>query len=248
MLSGCGASPNWQRKTFEEMGMGSKFCVQLFDWLNSIGEVAMRQSSFLSFLATSFPDWLPQLYDIQREKRKAEFDYVLNERCIEALEDFKNRSADDMRLIKLCAKDQKVYQAENEVLGARLEMYSSKEVDRGNAQGSREELADVGMECKIDQGQRELAALSQELRLMMTADDTITREKVPQRRADLINLEMNVKELMTQVRLLKIQVENNKDTRLEVHPLSVDARLKAQAAGEAKALDHIPWAPAAGLL
>jgi len=239
MLSGYGASPNWQRKTFEEMGMGSKFCMQLFDWLNSIGEVAMRQASFLSFLATSFPDWLPQLYDIQREKRKAEFDFVLNERCIEALEDFKNRSADDMRLVGLCAKDQRVYKVENEMLGARLEVYSTKELDLGKAQGSREELAVVGMECKIDQGQRELAALSQELRLMMTADDTITREKVPQRRADLINLEMNVKELMTQVRLLKTQVESNKDTRLEVHPLSVDARLKAQAAGEAKALDHI---------
>ena len=47
------------------MGMGAKLCTQLFKWLTSIVEISIRQLEFLAFLTSSFPDWLPQMIELQ---------------------------------------------------------------------------------------------------------------------------------------------------------------------------------------
>jgi hypothetical protein len=59
------SNPRWNVHTFETMGSGSKFACQLFHWLTSVVEIAQRQQEFLAFIASSFPDWLPTMYEHQ---------------------------------------------------------------------------------------------------------------------------------------------------------------------------------------
>ena len=40
------ANPRWKAETFEQIGLGSKFCSQLFNWIISVNEVAERQREF----------------------------------------------------------------------------------------------------------------------------------------------------------------------------------------------------------
>ena len=239
MLSGLAASPRWRRETFEDMGMGCKFCMQLFDWLDSIGTVAARQSEFLSFLASSFPDWLPQLHDIQRDKRQKDFEREINMRCIEALREFRSRSADDMRIIKLLDSNIKTMEHENRKFAEDIEICDSKEVALMKQQETREELAIVGMTCKLEQRQVQLENLRNEYRKLMQEDTLLAKQRAVEVRSDLVESEMFVKELGTQLRLLHMQVDNNGNVRMEAVGLPLEARVKAQACGEARALEII---------
>ena len=47
-------------------------CTQLFNWIISVTEVADRHE-FGSFLVSSFPDWLPQMYELEAKSRNCEF-------------------------------------------------------------------------------------------------------------------------------------------------------------------------------
>lgn len=239
MLAGLGASPRWRRETFENMGMGCKFCMQLFDWLNSIGTVASRQSEFLPFLASSFPDWLPQLHDLQREKRRADFEREINLRCIQALQEFRSRSADDMRIVKLLDEATRKLNIENKAFSEEMAESDAREAGLMKQQASREDLAIVGMEVKLEEGQADLERLTSEYRKLMQSDTLLAKERAVEVRVDLVNLELSVKEVGTQLRLLKLQVDNNGSTRKEPADLPLEARIKAQACGETKALEFI---------
>jgi hypothetical protein len=87
------------------MGQGSALCVCLFQWLSSIVEIAIRQQvssldrfensrltqlrvqEFLSFLGSSFPDWLPKFAEFQRQIRVCQFKNALEGRCVQMLKE-----------------------------------------------------------------------------------------------------------------------------------------------------------------
>ena len=81
------ANPRWKQETFEQIGLGSKFCTQLFNWIISVTEVADRQREFGSFLVSSFPDWLPQMYELEAKSRNCEFTIEIASRCIEKVKE-----------------------------------------------------------------------------------------------------------------------------------------------------------------
>jgi hypothetical protein len=69
------------------MGMGSKVCIQLFHWLASVVEIAKMQAQFISFITSSFPDWLPKLQGFQQSARALEQEIAIDERCFNYLDE-----------------------------------------------------------------------------------------------------------------------------------------------------------------
>ena len=69
-------SPNWNQKTFEDIGLGGKMGGVLFTWVNCLIDVCFRQQEFLAFITEPFPQWLEPLMKAQRKMRGKEMELV----------------------------------------------------------------------------------------------------------------------------------------------------------------------------
>eukprot|EP01032_Pedospumella_encystans_P016914 gene16914-19277_t len=231
-------NPRWNINTFESMGMGSKICVQLFKWLSSIVEVAARQQEFLALIASSFPDWLPKLYELQKSARGAELEIELNKKCIQVLKVFQAQVEDDstlgsvldaeMTAIKRAEKDAKI----------RIR-HTLFEVDKlKDDQSSREVYALEAMEVKVEQTQEELDDLVlqyHEKIQLASAGERGAIEALPVLRHRLTNQRLKLTELDGQRKVLQNQVEANRAKRKDPARLTPEIMVKTQIAGEEKA-------------
>lgn len=231
------SNPRWRVETFENMGMGSKFCKQLFLWIISVIEVSRRQREFDTFLTSSFPDWLPVLYDIQATQRKCEFMKEFHNRSIQKIEENQVRFNDAL-LSKYMEFDKKEHREKIELEEKEMAEMIEKESSLCTDQVKREDFAILSMEDRYvqmeeeaDEYQREFLEASQ----LAQTGNTKAQEDLPELRRRVQQHDMSMKSLDAQLRLLKAQCDMNKSRRLESMSLQVEARVKAAAAGEAYA-------------
>lgn len=231
-------NPRWNYQTFENMGMGSKICVQLYKWLTSIVEVAARQQEFLALIASSFPDWLPKLHEYQKSARSAEMEIELNKKCIQVLNVFKEQTQDDytlaavlegeMNLVKRAEKDAKVRMR-----------HTLADIDKlKDDQSSREIYALEAMEKKVEESQQELDDLVIQYHdsvQLAASGERAAIEALPDLRHRLTNQRLKVTELDGQRKVLQNQVEGNRQKRKDPARLTPEIMVKTQIAGEEKA-------------
>jgi hypothetical protein len=231
-------NPRWHINTFEQMGMGSKICVQLFKWLSSIVEVAARQQEFLALIASSFPDWLPKLNDLQKSARAAEMEIELNKKCLQVLGVFRAQAGEDETLLSvLDAETVLVKRAEKD--GKIRMRHALQDIDKlKDDQSSREVFALEAMERKVEQNQEELDELvvkyHEAVQLAATGERGAV-EALPDLRHRLTNQRLKLTELDGQRKVLQNQVEGNRQKRKDPARLTPEIMVKTQIAGEEKA-------------
>ncbi len=231
-------NPRWNLATFQSMGMGSKICCQLFLWLTSIIEIAGRQQEFLSLIATSFPDWLPKLYDLQKAARISEFEIELNKKCMSVLDLFRARSADDDTLLSVLDKEVLlVKRASNDARGRMKDTLNEIEKLKSD-QSSREVYALLATEQKVADNNQELDEMAktfQQTFRLAGQGDRAAIEALPELKIGLTNQRLKVTELDGQRKLLEMQVEMNRTKRKNPARLTPEIAFKTLLAGEAKA-------------
>ena len=231
-------NPAWCIQTFENMGMGSRICCQLFKWITSIIEIATRQQEFLSLIATSFPDWLPKLNDLQKSSRANEFEIELHKKCLQILQDHAASREGDPDYSEILEKEMKyVKRALND---ARMNLKDIlQETDKlKNDQASREVVALQALERKVEDSNAELnefAKAFHEAMGLAKKGDRAAQEKISELRHLLTNQRLKASELDAQRKLLELQIESNKVKRKDPAQLTSEILFRTIIAGEAKA-------------
>lgn len=231
-------NPNWKLQTFETMGLGSKICCQLFKWLTSVVEIAIRQQEFLSLIATSFPDWLPKLNGLQASARYAEFDYELNKKTYQLLSNHFDNHQEDPDYIEILDKEMKyVKKLMNDARSRSKDvLYEISKLK--SDQSSREVVALDAMEqrtLEADEMLKEMAAQFKEATELAARGDRRAQESLSELRHNLTNQKLKLNELAAQKKLLEIQVESNRAKRKDPAQLPSDVLARTILAGEAKA-------------
>jgi hypothetical protein len=230
-------NPRWKLDTFEQIGLGSKFCAQLFNWIISVTEVAERQREFGSFLVSSFPDWLPQMFELEGKTRACEFNIEVASRCIEKIKETTIHMGDPA-LTKLCEvsiKEQDAIIDENEENFRAL----NADIDHlCNSQIKREDLAIVNLEDRLEEMLIETKEMTEQYLIttrLASGGDPNAKNKLPELRAQMTEHELSIKSLEAQLRILKEQVTMNHSRRSASGALPIDIRVKGTAIGEALA-------------
>ncbi|RYH20766.1 hypothetical protein EON65_22485, partial [archaeon] len=244
-------NPNWNIYTFERMGKGSRICCQLFKWLTAMIEISERQQQFMSLIATSFPDWLPKMNELQQTGRLCEFEIELNRKCLEVLQEHKMTREDDEEYIDILDKEMKyVRKASNDAKGrlknAILEISKLK-----NDQSTREMVALQTLEQRLDESRQELDELSKALKLATEKaelGDRAAKEAIQELRLRVTNQKLKTSEMEGQRRLLELQVESNKAKRRASARLASNTIYRTALAGEAKAAYIIAQVDAKAML
>lgn len=234
-------NPLWCLETFETMGMGSKFCCQLFKWVRSMLEVAKKQVKFLLFLTSNYPDWLPKLYEMQQAYRASEFETSLNDRCIETLKMYKERAGDDFLLDQALAKEILILTRNNETLNNEKEQLLKTETIIKADQIKREKVLVMAMDLKVKNLVKERKAVAKryaEASLSAANGDRLAISELPELRVQLIELELTTNELESQNKLALVQIEKYEQLREKNNRLPADILLLVINAGEARAV-HI---------
>lgn len=224
--------------TFETMGIGAKICCQLFKWITSIVEISARQQEFLNLIASSFPDWLPKLYELQRTSRLCEFELELNRKCVDVVVEFMNINSNDEILFSAIEKElllvkRNVIDSKGRLKDALVEIDKLK-----SDQAAREVYALEAMVEKCNSAKEEkdelLHLFQQNLTLSKQGDRGAT-ESLAELRHQISNQQLKVSELDSQKKILEMQVEGNRLKRTNPARLPSDVTAKAVLAGEAKA-------------
>jgi hypothetical protein len=237
LYSAMAKNPNWQLKTFESMGMGSRICCQLFKWLTSVVEIAIRQQEFLSLIATSFPDWLPKLNSLQCSLRFGEFEYELNKKCYAILNDHYETRKEDIPYIEILEKEMKLIKRTMNECKSRTKDILMEINKIKNDQSSREVVALQSMEDRCMEGDLELKDLAkqfQEFNGPAAQGDRRAMEKISELKHLLTNQKLKLTELQAQKKLLEIQVESNRLKRKDPAQLPPDILVRTILAGETK--------------
>lgn len=235
-------NPLWSVNTFENMGQGSKFCVQMFEWLSSIIEISSRQQEFLMFLASNFPDWLPKLYEIQASMRKCEMDRAINDRCMEVLNDEMSRNNlidEDPALCQLLEKEILLMTKENEESVQSWRSLRRQQDKLKEDQSSREKFAKISLEERLQEQKEVYENLAKEYQSALqgaSEEDRGMIAKLPDLRIRLTNQKLIVNEMESQWKLLVLECEKNEERRKDAAKLAPDLAAQCQSIGEAKAL------------
>ena len=232
-------SDGWKKETFEQMGSGSKLASQIFIWLESITVIAIAQDRFISFLANSFPDWLPQLLNYRAEWRAHSFDSEIRSRCISTLESLRERITDDIDLDIALQKEIKTLEKETNESQEKQHEINGKITRLGAEQTKREEIAIVQMENKVIVTKKTrdmLIKKVKELTELMAEGDRAAEEELVDIRDQLTTQQIVVNEIEAQDKLLKVQCQKNVEQRKFSNFLPPEIKPKAIAAGESKAL------------
>lgn len=244
-------NPKWCIETFQTMGRGSKFCVQMFKWLISMINVAQAQTKFFDFIGDKFPDWLPKMFDVQKNARKCEFDMALNDRCINMLQQAMEASPDDLHLQEILENEKAALMREKEGAENKLKNLNKRENQIGDDQAAVESMTLKTLGDRLEAKESEMKQCAQEyLQLVKhTQDgDNIAEERLPGARDRLTTLRVEAKELRIQHGLLLSQIESNQQRRRDRKPLSAEVLVRVNMAGEAKALLILATAKKAILL
>lgn len=249
-------SPRWNISTFENMGMGSTFCSRMYMWVSSVVEVAAKQQEFLTFIAASFPDWLPKLYDIQRSIRKSEFDNIYFSRVIQILTD----DLDSQNNNSTVAKDSTVGKKEDNNISELSQMLQREisvlkrdarenktsftsllreELALNKDQVSKETLAITTFEIKFNDIKNEYRTIVEYFTQVNTdasKGDKRAIAALSDAKVQVTNHKLLTDEMSGQLKLLKLQCETNSERRKDDSRIPVDVRLQSSAAGEGKAL------------
>jgi len=191
-------NPRWCVETFETMGQGSKCCTQVFKWVSSMVDVAIRQEQFLGFIANVFRDWLPQLMDLQKLSRRHEFDVALLERKASMIEDLSKLIKDDPALLNMMTAEIRHSTAALQEAKDRLVQSHVDEETMRSDQTSKETHAMVMMEQKVNDSEKvvlQLAAAFQNLLTAAEKGDLRAEDQLAEARANLIMERVVVKEL-----------------------------------------------------
>lgn len=231
-------NPTWNIHTFQHMGKGSRICVQLFKWLTAMIEVSDRQQQFLSLIATSFPDWLPKLNEMQQSARQCEFEIELNKKAMEVVGLQREKREEDEDYCALLEKESKMLKRLMNDAKSRLKHLVIEMAKLKNDQSTREMVALTTIEERLTESRTELDALAtalQETTARAEQGDRAAKEFVQELRLKLTNQKLKNSEMEGQKKLLEIQVESNKAKRRADSRLPSAVLSRVLLAGEAKA-------------
>ena len=228
-------NPKWKLETFEGMGTGSKLCSHLFTWVEGIIDVATRQQSFLTFIATSFPDWLRELNELQASSRSFEFNVAINSRCIDIISGFMKANPLDTQLNTLLVSEinkmEKIIFADKEQQAV---VFKGEEKVKHD-QAKREAILHATMHNKLLGMVDELTVIANKYKGVAAQamnGDQASQKELPQVRADLTHKELEVNEYRTRFKVLGQETASNDNSRRKDGRLASDIRAKAYVAGE----------------
>lgn len=231
-------NPNWKLDTFETMGLGSKLAVQMFKWVNSVILVSKNQPEFLYFIASPFPDWLPQLQRLQAESRQSDFNLAVANRTIDTIKQYQLLNPNDEILNDLLNKEIKYILRNVENYEYSRKVTFDKEDNVREAQVVREKVTVANMNNKLMTHIEELSVIAKKYKNIAKAasgGDKAAEKALPDARADLIHKELACNDYRSQFKLIKSICADNEQTRKNMGRLTNDLRAKAHVAGEAAA-------------
>ena len=232
-------NPKWCVETFETMGKGSKACTQLFRWLDSMIVVGTCQTKFFNFIGDKFPDWLPKLFDIQKKARKCEFEICLQQRAINVIQQLMDTSIGEDNLLLTLAEEKHQLQRERDGTSEKLKRFEKSEKMLGEDQSTLEDMTFRTMLDRVEQKEASLRELADEYSQLISDTElgsTVAEGKLAGARERLITAQLEVKEFKIQEGMLKAQIDNNRQRRRKRKPLSAEVIIRANLAGEGKAL------------
>ena len=234
-----GRNPKWCVETFETMGKGSKACTQLFKWLDAMIVVGLCQTKFFNFIGDKFPDWLPKLFDLQKKARKCEFDVCLLNRAINILQQLMDTSPGEDNLLLTLADGKSQLERERDGTIKKLARYDKYEKMLGEDQTALEAMTFKTMLDRVEQKEENLLELAESYSTLVHETEmgnTLSETKLGGTRERLITAQLEVKEFKIQEGMLKAQIDNNRQRRRKRKPMSAEVIIRANLAGEAKAL------------
>jgi hypothetical protein len=80
-----GNNPKWNLETFSSIGLGRKLCTELFLWLSNMIQIAEKQDQFISYLTSSFPDWIQKFHELHTNLRHHQYDVEMKTYCIRGM-------------------------------------------------------------------------------------------------------------------------------------------------------------------
>jgi hypothetical protein len=247
---------NWNLTSLQSIGAGSRCCCQLYSWLTSIVDVHYKQPEFLSYLTSTFPDWLRDLFQYRETRRKCEFDLALRLHCDELLATEEKLAKDRLSALKKGKdldqaelREKKIYLAlidrERKILKKSIETIQAEHAQNNvseerliHDQAVRERYSIMQYESKFIDAKRNYEKILHqykhdhqvaELANVLHAP-SIQRNLTEQRRL-LDNQRMVLEELETQMKLLLIQIGKNEERRrnLNIFPSTIQEALNQAA-------------------
>ena len=231
-------NPNWKLDTFETMGLGSKLAIQMFKWVNAVILVSKNQPEFLYFIASPFPDWLPQLQKLQAESRYCDFNLAVANRTIDTIKQYQQLNQNDDMLNELLDKEIKYIIRNMDTHEYNKKAIFDKEDNVRELQIVREKVTLANMNNKLMIHIDELSTIAKKYKITSKAassGDKGAEKSLPDARADLIHKELACNDYRSQFKLVKAICDDNQMTRKNMGRLSNDIRAKAHVAGEAAA-------------
>jgi hypothetical protein len=244
-------NPRWNIFTFENMGKGSRICVQLFKWLTAIIEVSDRQQQFMSLISSSFPDWLPKMNELQKAARSHEFEIEINKKCLDILNHHRTKRINDVEYIHILDREIKFIRKNANDAKANLRNTIIEIGRLKNDQSTRELIALNTMENRLSESKEELQELTKALQDATRASeqgDRAAKELIQEIKLKLTNQKLKTSELESQKKLLELQVENNKAKRTNEAKLNNSILQRVIISGEARAAYIIAQVDARAML
>lgn len=231
-------NPRWCVGTFESIGLGSKLCTQMFKWITSMIDVSTAQQEFANFLVNSFPDWLPQFLELQQNARRVELDLAVLLSVVETVQAKKDREDEGDETLML------LYHHEMDELSfmihdatERLKEYHDQEEQLRQEQNSIENSVLSNLNAKLIEKEEIVEILTGQFEQLVEGarkGDRLMEAKLPEFRARLISAQIEFKEVRSQFTLSKLQVENNRNLRLDKARLPQTIKSKGRIHGEAR--------------
>ena len=174
-------------------------------------EVAEKQVEFGSYLVTSFPDWLPKMYEMEAKKREADFLIEVANTTIDKLKEAQVQ-INDPKLTKLL--DANIAEQEDVVqVNERSLAEQDKLIDElCNSQMKREDVAILSMENRLEEMMEESESMTSNYKVtqnLANNGDQNAKGRLAELRAEITEFELSIKSLEAQLRLLKEQVTLN---------------------------------------
>ena len=174
-------------------------------------EVAEKQVEFGSYLVTSFPDWLPKMYEMEAKKREADFLIEVANTTIDKLKEAQVQ-INDPKLSKLLnvniAEQEDVVQVNERSLAEQDKLID----ELCNSQMKREDVAILSMENRLEEMMEESESMTSNYKVtqnLANNGDQNAKGRLAELRAEITEFELSIKSLEAQLRLLKEQVTLN---------------------------------------
>lgn len=232
-------NPRWNLEHMETIGKGAKCAGQLFKFFDKLYNVACLQRGFLRFFSNSFPNWLPEFWDLKRLMRRMQLELGTTGRAKDTVEEMLRHSQEDYYFQVYMKKRQDELEAAYDEYTNKLNLAEERINSIIGHTNDEEYLAVKDSESSMRGMHKHLAQLSGQYQATLLATekgDKVAAQLLPSVREQLTNQKLQVSLAESRFSLLKYQIEHNQARRANQGNLPPGILSRAYMAGEARAM------------